>query len=368
MTSEALYEQNFAKNLGSILLKEKSNAVFSPFSIFLALALTSAGARNETLNEMLAALCITDTNNVQQHMAEYNKKFQTDSILKIANALHINKNMQVPQQFKDDAVSVYSAEAIQHDFYFEDPDRSRDAINQWVENKTNSLIKDLIPQGYLNNIVRLVITNAIYFKGTWKTQFKKEATQEAEFDRFGTPQKVQMMYRRNGKEDYGKNDVCSWINLPYLGDFSMWFILPNAQDEQGMDQTREFLCGSKDSLRQMLPTNNVKLSEVGIPKFKIDYDTGLNDPLKALGMKSAFEDTADLTGIGQDLYISAVLHKAFVQVDEEGTEAAAATAVIIKTRSLQISSSFVADHPFFFMIEHIPTQSIVFMGAVYDPK
>jgi serpin B len=237
-----------------------------------------------------------------------------------------------------------------------------------VESKTNEKIKDLIPEGVLDDLTRLVITNAIYFKGTWVTQFDEKNTVEEDFvTDTGNTVQVPMMKLEEAYFKYAETDLLQVVELPYQGDkVSMLILLPrDSTDLSPVEEslTLDNLSLWKNSLRNQTVT-------VEIPKFNVETEYTLNELLIDLGMPSAFDpSSADLSGITEqeELYIAAALHKAFVEVNEEGTEAAAATGVVIGTTSAPIIPLFRADHPFIFIIQDSDTGNILFMGRVSNP-
>jgi len=247
-------------------------------------------------------------------------------------------------------------------------EKSRQAINLWVEDQTNKKIKDLIPQGVLTALTRLVLTNAIYFKGDWASQFKESATKDASF-KLGGGKTVQapLMYQK-GKFGYKEDRDVQVLSMPYKGDdLSMVVVLPKKVDGLA-DVTANLTAAKIDAWTTRLYKRDVY---VHLPKFKVESQFGLNDVLAKMGMPDAFDSSkANLSGMNgaRNLYISAVIHKAYVDVNEEGTEAAAATAVVVALRSAPRRTTFRADHPFLFLIRHNKTGAILFMGRLANPK
>jgi serpin B len=251
--------------------------------------------------------------------------------------------------------------------YIHAAEASRQTINQWVSDQTEGKIKDLLPQGSINELTRLVLTNAIYFNAAWASQFEKAMTQNGPFHRLdGSTVTVPMMHQMKSFR-YAEGADYQAVELPYDGNqLSMVIILPAADRfnsfEAGLDSVQV-----KDIIAS-LQSSQVNLA---MPRFKIESEFGLKPALGSLGMAAAFSpDEADFSGMdGQkDLYISDVVHKAYVSVDEAGTEAAAATGVIVGTTSLPTNIKNVTlDHPFIFLIRDIPTGTILFLGRVMDP-
>ena len=249
---------------------------------------------------------------------------------------------------------------------------ARKRINTWVEEQTHGKIQDLIPKGLLDSLTRLVLTNAIYFKGDWLSQFDKKQTKDEPFT-LGDGKTVQApMMHQTAKFGYMETPLFQAVELPYVGrDLSMTIFLPRARD--GLPALEKALTAAK--LAQWLRgTRRPRKVILSMPKFKMNCNVPLNTVLQAMGMRDAFvPGKANFDGMNggtEDLYIKAVLHKAFVDVNEEGTEAAAATAVVVTARSAMRPRPpvvFKADHPFLFVIRHRPTGSLLFMGRVADP-
>jgi len=250
---------------------------------------------------------------------------------------------------------------------FAKSEEARKTINTWVEEKTNDKIKDLIPAGALDSLTRLVLTNAIYFKGDWSIKFKEENTKESDFHI--TEQKtakVQMMYQKENFE-YANLDNMQLLQMHYKGDeLSMLIILPKTIGDMEAIESNLNLETLQSNLKQM----RKREVDVYLPKFKMTTGTlDITSILAKMGMKDAFSNAADFSGMSErkDLYISSVVHKAFVEVNEEGTEAAAATGVVMKLLSISEPIVFRADRPFIFMIRDNATQSILFIGRVCNP-
>jgi serpin B len=331
--------------------------------------MTATGAKNKTREQMLSALSLTESTIVK--VPEHLKKFKNSKILSVANALHIAHDYPPVQEFQNNLVSKYNSEILRQPFYFQDTEQSTDFINAYIEQKTNNLIKDLLAPGSLSSDTQLVITNAIYFKGEWKDKFNRRETEDENFDTFGTSSRVQMMHKYNPTVSYGRDSNASWVWLPYKGgEYRALVVLPNETSKSAFQQTQEFVLSSKKPLAQVFGAYENEIEMLAIPKFKIEWGASLTKPLKDLGMTDAFS-TSDFSGIStaSRLFISDVIHKAYIKVDEEGTEAAAATAVIMDDECCcEELSSFICDHPFVFVIEHVATGSVVFYSAVCKPS
>ncbi|WP_460007745.1 serpin family protein, partial [Methanogenium cariaci] len=293
--------------------------------------------------------------------------------LQTANALWAEENYPFLPAYIETAQQYYAAEVRNMDFASA-PEESRQTINRWVEDQTEDRIKDLIPQGAIDSLTCLVITNAIYFKGTWVLQFDENNTHPAEFrSEGGEYVSVDMMQRTDvdARYAYSETDDLQILRMPYEHEsgkaLSMLVILP----KDGNITTAETALGTTglvDAIASM-ETTQVK---VFFPKFTLETTYSLSNTLKAMGMPAAFGLDADFSGMDgtRDLFITNVLHKAFVDVNEEGTEAAAATAVIMgKGMSTEDAPVpvFRADHPFIFLITDDETGNLLFMGRVADP-
>jgi len=363
---------NFAFDLYAQLKKDDGNLFLSPYSISTAMAMTYAGAKNETAEQMSKTLYFW-LNAGDLHskfgdvITKFNKQGQKgDYQLSIANALWAQKDYTFLDPFIDLNKTHYKAGLENVDFVKE-TEKTRLRINQWVEDQTNEKIKDLIPQGALDAMTRLVLTNAIYFKGDWVLKFDAEATKDAPF--YISSEKTvttPLMYQKE-KFKYGQTQTLQTLELPYKGDdLSMLVLLPKAKD--GLAGLEKEL--TADNLTKWQKQMRKQEVEVFLPKFKMTSQFGLSDTLKAMGMPDAFDESkADFSGMTgkKDLFISDVIHKAFVEVNEEGTEAAAATGVMMELSMVLEEPVFRADHPFVFMIKDNNTGSILFVGRIVDP-
>lgn len=362
----------FALDLFQQLRVEPGNLFFSPYSISTVLAMTTAGARGETEKQMAAALRFSlDRRRLHPAFAELqaalNKIQQAGHIkLNVANSLWPHNQYPFLADYLALTRRYYGVEITPQD-YERSADVARATINKWVKEKTQDTIKNLILSDVLDKLTRLVLVNAIYFKGDWTYPFKLDATQPAPF-LLAAGRSVSAPLMRQAREvRYAKADGVQLLELPYAdGALSMLVLLPEKVD--GLTELEKNLTAAKWAawLRQLCTCE----VSVFIPKFKITAKFELSRIMAALGMKDAFIESADFSGMdGQhDLYISKILHKAFVDVNEEGTEAAAATAVIMrKSLAIREPVTFRADHPFLFLIREKSTGSILFMGRVADP-
>lgn len=366
----------FGLDLYGQLRSEPGNLFLSPFSISVALGMTAAGARGKTREEMTRVLHLPDDapaafGAVLRSLNEEPDPKKRGFTLTTANALWAQTGYPWRPEYKKLVAEAYLAGLYDVDFASA-PEPARATINAWVEKETRQKIRELLPPRSITPLTRLVLTNAIYFKGDWQNPFEKSQTKDLPFTRAdGTKVPTPLMYRVGGY-GYLENDTFQVLQLPYAGRrISMVVILPRKPD--GLPVVEKELIGP--NLTTLL--NNLGYERevhVHLPRFKVEQSFTLNQPLQALGMKSAFAG-ADFSGMHtgpEQLDISAVIHKAFVDVNEEGTEAAAATGVIVGVTSVAPAPPqpkyFRADRPFLFLIRDQKTGSILFMGRLVDPR
>jgi len=353
----------------------EGNIFYSPYSVFTALAMTYDGARNNTADEMKNVLNIEqDNDSFHQYMESlYNYLNEnSDYNISTANALWVRENFELLEEYIDTIETYYGGRSSEVDF--SKPEEAAEIINQWVENQTNNLIKNLVPSDVIDPVLTmLILTNAIYFKGTWQIKFDEANTTDKDFtDYEGNLIKVPTM-RLTGTENefnYTETDDLQILELPYTGnEISMTILLPK-EDAELSDVINSI---DKDKISEWIDSMYETEIDIYLPKFKFETSYGLNDYLIELGMQDAFSSFADFSGIDgrPDLFISDVLHKAFINVSEEGTEAAAATAVVINLKSIDGGGSsrltFNADHPFLFLIQHKETGTILSLGSIGNP-
>jgi len=362
----------FATDLYAKLKSENGNLFFSPYSISTALAMTFAGARGDTAQQMADVLHFTlpqDRLNpafaeLEAELEAIQKKGKVQ--LSVANSLWPQKGYPFLPEYIGLLKRYYGTTVTPLD-YAGDTEAARKTINDWVEQKTNRKITDLIKPGMLGALTRLVLANAVYFKGNWASQFDPKQTQDGQFlVATNTHVKCKMMHRE-ATYPFAEIPDLKVLELPYAGDdLSMIVLLPQKMDGIGALES-EFTAAKLAGWMKPLRRQEV---EVALPKFKLTCAFSLKRTLTAMGMTDAFIEKADFSGMdGRKnwLYLSAVLHKAFVDVNEEGTEAAAATAEFVEVGAELVPPTFVADHPFVFLIRDKRTGSILFLGRVTDP-
>lgn len=368
---EAVVHTNteFALELYQELRAVEGSLVFSPYSISTALAMVYAGARGDTEKQMAQALRFgLDQKRFHAASACLDAKLKLVKekghiLLQSANTLWPQAGCPLLDEFLALIKESYGASVITVDY--SNPEKARRKINAWVEENTQEMIREMIPLGFLDAMTRLVLVNAIYFKGNWKSQFDRDLTCDAPFWVTPNEQLQAPMMTQRHKFRYGESADLQILELPYDGDdLSMTVLLPKETD--GLARLEQsFTVKNLDRW-----TRNLRAMEVIVflPVFEITFPFRLDDTLKAMGMVDAFSGQADFSGMDKaPLFISAILHKAFIAVNEEGTEAAAATAAVM-ARSLPLPApTFRADHPFIYLIRENSTGVILFLGRVVNP-
>lgn len=368
----------FALDFYAKIRARKGNLVASPFSIHTALAMTWAGAKGETAAQMKKVLHLDSDRAIDAAgglIRDYGAPDQKVTI-RIANRLFGEKTYAFEAPYLARVNAAFGAPLEPLDFHGA-AQQARGHINDWVAKQTEDRIKDLIPADGITPLTRLVLANAIYFLGDWATPFKKEATSPAPFFTSKTDQKDVPTMHQSAQHRIAATDGVKVLDLPYEdGTLAMTFVLPDAVD--GLDAVEARL--TSKTLEAWLAAAAPAQVVVSLPKLEIApaQSLSLSDALAAMGMPLAFDEAkADFTGManppnpGDRLFISRVFHKAFVKVDEKGTEAAAATAVVMAPRGAVRHTTppveFKADHPFLYMLRDTRTGLILFMGRVADP-
>ncbi len=368
----------FAFDLFQQLLAGKpGNLFYSPYSISVALSMAQAGAKGTTQSQMDQVLHYTLPGKslyqafdaLQLALAGEQKNqgnpSENDFTLNVVNAAWGQNGYQFLQDYLDTLAEYYDAGMRLVDFKA-NPDAARQTINDWVAQQTAQKIKDLIPQGAITPLSRLVLTNAIYFNSPWLSRFDESATKDGVFNNLDGRQSTVPMMNTQHTFGYFQGSGYQAVELPYAGDkLSMLVMVPDAGQfavfEKSLDPPL------LETVRQGLRGAEVTLS---MPKFKYESSISLGDVLKSMGMSDAFDpNKADLSGMDgtRDLFISDVLHKAYVSVDEKGTEAAAATAVVVGTTAMPENVvALKIDRPFIFMIQDNQSGSVLFVGRVVN--
>lgn len=357
-------------------IQESDNIFFSPYSISSALGMTYNGARGQTAVDM--ALVLHFTLPVEAVNRAFHSLTETLSsgdllgaesghpfTLSISNGLWVQNGFSLLEDYVAEVTRYYSA-AVRNLDFIDDSEHSREIINDWVAESTMNKIMDLIPPGVLKEDTRVVLTNAVYFKASWRRPFDERATFDAPFTLIDGSEIDVPMMKQTEHFNFVSTEGCSAVELDYAeGNAGMLILLPDGDiREFQKDLDADML----ETIRRRLSSCNVSLS---MPRFEFSRSMQLSQILKTLGMESAFGGGADFSGFtgSPDLFISEVLHKAFVKVDEEGTEAAAATAVIMGLTAMPAQPvEMNLNRPFMFFILDTETGSIVFMGRLMDPS
>ena len=367
----------FALDLHARLRADQpGNLFFAPGSLSTALAMTYAGARGETASQMAKVLHFAlPPEKLHPSFASLNRTWNPDGQgrgfrLGVANRLWGQDGYHFLPGFLAITRDDYGAELAQVDFGGQ-TEQARRQINAWVEERTEGKIRDLIPPGALDSLSRLVLTNAIYLKGEWSRPFEKRATKEAPFHVTSRQTLDVPMMSQEDRFPYLAGEGLKVLELPYgAGDLSMLVLLPDSIE--GLAGLEARLTG--DNLTRWHTALRREKVRVFVPRFKLTSQFQLADVLKAMGMPLAFTpDRADFSGMDgrRDLFVSAVIHKAYVEVNEEGTEAAAATGIAVGATAVMSPKEppvFRADHPFLFLIRENRTGSLLFLGRVVNPK
>jgi serpin B len=353
---------------------------FSPYSIETALAMTYAGAGGETARQMARTLHLDlpadkvhqDFGALSDALNDRGAGDQRAFDLVVANALWVQQGFAISPGFTRVVKDEYRAQLESLDFISSESAReqARKAVNDWVQKQTHDKIKDLLPAGSLSAATRLVLTNAIYFKSNWETAFKKNQTTDDPFHASGGVSQTVPMMHQTHEFPYLENDQFQAVELPYrYGRLSMAVLLPRKGDSLVELQKAMAAKPLDDLIGGMMPRE----VELSLPKFTFSSHLDLARTLTAMGMIDAFTDKADFSGISSEtrLCIQQVVHQAFVAVDEEGTEAAAATAITFRMLAMRVAEPpvvFRADHPFVFVIRDQQSGVVLFMGRVTNPK
>jgi serpin B len=369
--------ERFATELMSRWCNGSENAVFSPFSLSAALAMTATGARGETAEQITKALGLPPGpeelcaafQGIDKALAE-SRGASPGLVFSVANALFPQQDYMVKPAFLERVRIRFKGETMPLN-YAVNPEAARQAINRWVEARTAERIKDLIAPGVLTRATRMTLANAIYFKGRWATPFDAAQTQPAPFSAPGNVTVQAPLMHRRGQMRYTERNGLQAVDLPYAGDrFAMLVLLPGP-DKSIRDAVKNLADGGLRGWDSALAEADVTLF---LPRFTCMWEMECTRTLQAMGINNLFDAAkVDLSGIaGQpgELTVSAVVHKAFVEVAEEGTEAAAATGVVMRTtafRPPERNVVFRADRPFVYLIRERGSGCMLFAGVVNKP-
>ncbi|KAM1012600.1 hypothetical protein ACFX2C_042836 [Malus domestica] len=379
---ESIINQNdVARRLTKQLVQtegKQSNLVYSPLSIQVVLSLIAAGSKGPTQEQLLSFLKSKSTDHLNSFASQLVSVIFSDGSpvggpkLAFANGVWVHKPLPLKPSFEQVVDASYKAALAPVDFQT-NAAQVASGVNSWAEKETSGLIKDLLPPGSLDSSTRLIFTNALYFKGAWNEKFDASATKEHDFHLLdGSTVKAPFMTSKN-KQYVSAFDGFSVLGLPYRqGEdkrrFSMHIFLPQAKD--GLPALVEKLGSESGFLDRYLPKQPVAVGDFRIPKFKISFGFEASNVLKSLGLVLPFEGEGGLTEMvdspeGKKLYVSSIFHKSFIEVNEEGTEAAAASAGVISERRMPMT--FVADRPFLFTIREETTGTVLFIGNLLNP-
>ncbi|XP_029185977.2 leukocyte elastase inhibitor-like [Acropora millepora] len=354
----------------------EENLFYSPASISLSIAMLSLGSRGNTADQIAKAFKWYAHEFEEIHLAlkslqEAVQESENDNLeMKIANGIWGHQELHEAGEFKESTMEFYNTSLAKVDFK-EGPERARDEINNWVERNTAGKVKNFLPSNAINRDTRLALINAVYFQGTWLHAFQPERSYQALFytsSDLDNVIEVEMMSRKS-KHNYfaDKEHDCQIIELPYSGnDISMFIALPG--EINGLSRLENIIT-SKIFSMWLISLENTTVT-LSIPKFKLNQQFELKEALNKLGITDIFEPgTADLSGISsvESLYVSHVMHKAYVDVHEQGTEAAAVTGILMQKRSIDPHPEVYANHPFLFIIYHKSSGAVLFIGRVKRP-
>ncbi|CAN6310192.1 unnamed protein product [Urochloa humidicola] len=395
LPSSIAHQTRFALRLTAALCSSSSsssNAAFSPLSLHVALSLLAAGAGGATRDQLLAALlsgggddggpaAAESLHTLAEKVAQLVLADGSEAggpRIAFADAVFVDASLKLKPAFEDIAVGKYKAETHSVDFK-EKAAQVAGEVNSWVEKVTSGLIKELLPPGSIDKNTRLVLANALYFKGAWAEKFDAAKTEDGEFHLLDGSSSVQVPFMSARHKQYiASRDNLKVLKLPYQQggvesrQFSMYILLPAERD--GLWSLAERLSSEPEFLEKHIPKWKVRVGQFKVPKFKISFGFEASGLLKGLGIHLPFsQEEADLSEfvddspVPEELFVSSVFHKSFVEVNEEGTEAAAASAVLVRKRSRTVPVDFIADHPFLFLIREDTTGVVLFVGHVVNP-
>lgn len=361
----------FSFDIYQKLKSPNENLIFSPASITSAIAMTYVGAKSNTFDEISNTFYFN--NDIDEfskdyiNLTDFSQKKKSDINFHNANSLWIQEDLKLNQEFLNINKQYFSS-SVQFADFITEPEKSRLDINQWVEKNTNNKITDLLQPSSIDNTTRLVLVNALYFKGAWKDKFNKEKNTE---DNFQIDKKdyVKTVYMNRYINSWYYSDKYSQIiDIPYSNEsISLMIILPKSYKK--LKKVEKKL--NNEYYSNYIQNRKKRRINLSLPKFNIESEFDLNKTLSELGIKDAFTEAADFSGItsAEKLYISKVVHKANIAVDEEGTEAAAATAVMMRKTSVLLEDvDFIANKPFIYILRNNENNCIYFMGKIVNPN
>ncbi|XP_062900950.1 neuroserpin [Mobula hypostoma] len=359
-------------------IQKDENIFYSPFSIIIALGMIEIGAAGTTLEQIQH---VTGSNSTQRgeefgffhDLSQSMKADHQQYVMEVANSLFVQEGFQLSDNYLQMLNRYFSANAENVDFNH--PSSVADLINEWVKNRTASKIQNLLSEKDLNALARIVLVNAIYFKGNWKSPFRAEHTHTFPFTKDDESEiQIPMMHQQDdffyGEFSDGSNEVggvYQVLEMPYLGDkLSMMIVLPRQEVQLA---TLEPLIKTQ-LINEWASSVKKQKVEVFLPRFKVMQNIDLKEILAGLGILDLFSVNADLSPMTgkKELYISKAIHSSYIEVNEEGSEAAAASEMVAVSRMLTLNPQVIVDHPFFFLIRNKKTGTILFMGRVMHPE
>ncbi|CAA0830145.1 Serpin-ZX [Striga hermonthica] len=372
---------SLAKHLISTKPKD-ANLVFSPLSIHVVLGLIAAGSGGPTRDQLLGYLNSKSVEDLNSLSSQLVTLLFADGgplggpRLSFANGVWVDRSLTLKSSFKEIVENSYKAASNHVDFQTKAVEVTQE-VNSWADKETNGLIKDILPSGSVDSTTRIVFTNAVYFKGAWNEKFDSHLTKDHDFYLLDGSS-VKASFMTTSKKQYLlAHSGFKVLSLPYKqGEdkrkFSMHFFLPEARD--GLSSLVEKVASKPGFIERHLPYQQVKVRDFLIPKFKINFGFEASDVLTGQGLVLPFSgggltEMVD-SAVAQNLYVSSIFHKSFIEVNEEGTEAAAASAGVVKLRALMVEEDeldFVADHPFLFVVREDVTGVVLFVGQVLNP-
>ena len=353
------------------LKNSNENLIFSPASITSAIAMTYIGAKNNTFEEISNTFYfnndIDEFSKDYMNLTDFSQKKKSDINFHNANSLWIQENLKLNQNFLDINKQYFTSSLHLTDFVKES-EKSRLNINKWVEKNTNNKITNLLQPSSIDNTTRLVLVNALYFKGAWKDKFNKEKNTEDNFQIDKKDYVKTVFMNRYINSWYYSDKYSQIIDIPYSNEnISLMIILPKSYKKlRKLERKLDY-----EYYSNYIQNRKKRRISLSLPKFKIESEFDLNKTLSELGIKDAFTEAADFSGItnAEKLYISKVVHKANISVDEEGTEAAAATAVMMRKTSILLEDvDFIVNKPFIYILRNNENDCIYFMGKIVNPN
>lgn len=359
----------FSFNLYKQLSSKDNNMFFSPLSTYLAISMAYEGSKGETKKEFQKVFYLSEETRDDNFIKIINgENFKSDSSFILSNALWAQKQFSIENKYKNDVQRKYSAQVYSINFLKKDSAAAK--INNWVLKSTNGLIKNMIDPGSIDSRTKIVITSSVYFDGKWKEKFDKNQTKKDKFYTSSTV--ITPTYFMNKTEflNYYENNQLQFVSIPYKNSqLSFCIILPSANNSLGAIE-QQLKPAFLDTMMNNMRYSKVKIS---IPKFKMEADYSLKKSLNRIGLRLAFTKKADFSGISKkgELLINSIKHKAYIDVNEEKTKAAATSIVSMIAGSSKPTKEkpkiLIADHPFIFLILNTKTKGIIFMGKFVKP-